>query len=164
MQARTGGDVVVGISEREIDAQLRELAQHGVREPGRFRRDAANELDALIDGRMRILLQEIKLVGADAQRVANFGLQACGVAHHAVDELVEGAFARNDAEDEPRCERAVGGAQAGIIEMGFEHIAGECIALPDLRAERERDPARRAHIAFGLRVTVPVMRHGAHSR
>ena len=126
-----GQGLVVGgrVAEGEGFLGAHDLAQHRIGEPGRRRRHIAHELDALVDRRVRVLVEEDDLVGADAQGIAHVVADVMGAAQAAVDDLVERAHGGGHAQAEHAGKGPVVVQKVAFGQLGVEHVGRVGLAL-----------------------------------
>ena len=151
MQARERRHVAGGIAEGELALQGHHAAQHGIGEAGGAGLHGAHELHALVDSRVRRLVQEQYLVGGDAQRVAHVILHVAGLVESTVQHLVERAPAARHPEREARGERAVLRAHARAVDAPGDDVLRVGVAATHVAADGEGREARRARLRRAVR-------------
>ena len=94
-------DVDGGVTEREVKAQAHNLVQHGIgHASSRARAKRLHQLDALVNGGVRLFAQENKLVGGNLQGIARLAEHVLGSIKSAVDDFVKRATSAHGAKRE----------------------------------------------------------------
>ena len=87
----------------------------------------AHEFDSLVNRRMRCLSQVNDLVGRNAQRIADIGLDVARTCEAPVDDLIERSLRTDNAQSQERREGAVLLRYGRLVNCRFYHFL--CVSL-----------------------------------
>ena len=106
----------IGIGRfREITDMLGDPVEHGIRKSSRGLRTGTHKLDALTDGHAGLGMQIEYLERRDAKRHPHPRGNLVGLVEKSVEQLIEHALGRSNAQGETRCK----GGVAGIERLGM---------------------------------------------